>query len=102
MKSRVTFGKFEGDLANGRSKRVYVDGKDVGEIEAVVESNMLTSASRHTSYWIAGYVVEMDDEAHLLSARNVPHDYTRRTFATLADAQQAVRDSFQSKGRVRS
>ena len=99
MKTRVTFSNFEGDLANGRFKYVYLDGRVVGSIEAVIENDMSTSASRHVRYWVVGYDVEMDDEAHPL--RLAKRDPNKPMFATLGEAQQAVRDSFAPKGRVK-
>lgn len=95
---RVTFGKFDGTLVEGRWKAIYLDGRAVGSIEIDAEEDAKTRLVQYVRYRAVGYEVVMDDEDHPLARSSGPGP----TYATLAEAQQAVRDSFAPKGRVKS
>jgi hypothetical protein len=88
----LTFGKFEGSLADEGGKSVYVDGVEVGFIERdILWKEPTVGMGAYTNPKVVGYRFSVFEggEAATFSALLLPLD--GRDFATLGECQRAIK-----------
>lgn len=81
---RLTFGKMEGSLGDGRSSAVLLDGEYIGTISPDCEDANFRSTSYARAYRVTSYTVDLDEEYGISS---------QQYFSTLKEARDAVREA---------
>lgn len=93
--AKVTFGKFEGSLNNGRTKEFFVDGVCAGYIEAEIGSKGWNgqASGNSESLFVGGYSVVIFGDAEALGPSGSAIE--QQFFDKLANATAAVRKLFE-------